>query len=260
MGSSIGGVIFPIMLNQLLAHGVEFGWAVRYTAFVVLAALIVANLVMTDRRAVGSRAAKPDIKKILGNAPYLLTVVGVFFVDLGITFPYFYLQLFSVTKGVDRNIAFYALAIINAASLPGRIIPNIIADRVGPYNVLVTCTVICGAIIFAMFGIKNIAGMVVFAVFYGFFSGAFLGLFAPAVASLSDAPSEIGVRLGIAYFLTGFGTLVGPPIDGALVGHELLELEWPGAIIFSAVTMLGGGFLLLVARQILVKRKGTQQV
>jgi hypothetical protein len=64
------------MLNQLLEHDVEFGWAVRYTAFVVLAALIVANLVMTDRRAVGSRAAKPDFKKILGNAPYLLTVVG----------------------------------------------------------------------------------------------------------------------------------------------------------------------------------------
>ncbi|KAK7029623.1 hypothetical protein VNI00_014321 [Paramarasmius palmivorus] len=76
-GSSIGGVIFPIMLNQLFEHGVDFGWAVRATAFVVLASLIIANLVMTDRRAVHDQsAAKPDLKKILGDAPYLLTIVG----------------------------------------------------------------------------------------------------------------------------------------------------------------------------------------
>jgi hypothetical protein len=121
----------------------------------------------------------------------------------------FYLQLFSIEKGIDPNIAFYSvrmciqlplasltryeqLAVMNAAALPGRILPNILADRYGPYNVLIPCTVMCAVLMFCMFAITTVTGMIVFAIFYGFFSGAFLSLFGPCIAILSKDPSEIG--------------------------------------------------------------------
>ena len=37
--------------------------------------------------------------------------------------------------------------------------------------VLVPCTFISGGLVWAMFGAKNIAGVIVFGILYGFFSG-----------------------------------------------------------------------------------------
>lgn len=47
-GSSLGGVIFPIMVTHLIPE-VGFGWAMRICAFLILALLIVANLTITMR-------------------------------------------------------------------------------------------------------------------------------------------------------------------------------------------------------------------
>ena len=64
------------------------------------------------------------------------------------------------------------IAIINAAALPGRIVPNLFVPRFGIFNVLAFCSVACFALMFAMFGTTSIASVTVFAILYGFFSGA----------------------------------------------------------------------------------------
>jgi hypothetical protein len=47
-GSSLGGVIFPIMVVHLIPE-VGFGWTMRICAFLILALLIFANLTVTSR-------------------------------------------------------------------------------------------------------------------------------------------------------------------------------------------------------------------
>jgi MFS family permease len=47
-GSSIGGVIYPILLNKLFPS-IGFGWTVRAAAFLTLAMLFVANLTIRTR-------------------------------------------------------------------------------------------------------------------------------------------------------------------------------------------------------------------
>jgi MFS family permease len=47
-GSSIGGVIFPIMLGHLVTK-VGFGWAMRICAFMILAFLIFGILTVHSR-------------------------------------------------------------------------------------------------------------------------------------------------------------------------------------------------------------------
>jgi MFS family permease len=47
-GSSLGGVIFPIMVSRLVVE-VGFGWAMRICAFLILGLLIVANLFIKSR-------------------------------------------------------------------------------------------------------------------------------------------------------------------------------------------------------------------
>ena len=47
-GSSLGGVIFPIMVVHLIPE-VGFGWTMRICAFLILALLVFANLTVTSR-------------------------------------------------------------------------------------------------------------------------------------------------------------------------------------------------------------------
>jgi len=257
-GSSLGGIIFPIMLNRLFKSSAGFKWGVRASAFIVLGMLLFANLLMKAKpRANGVERPKVDLKGIMTDKPYLISIVSVFIIDWGIFFPYFYFQLFSVLHNIDAQTAFYSIAILNAAAIPGRIIPNMLADYFGPYNVAIPCVISCGLLIFAMLGIKTVAGMVVLAILYGFMSGAILALTAPAFAVLSKGPEEVGIRFGIAFSLTAVGPLMGNPIDGALLGKTF---PWIKPITFSGVSILIGVIGLIITRQILVNRKGTQLV
>lgn len=43
--------------------------------------------------------------------------------------PFFYIQDYALKLGIDHDMAFYLLSIMNAASLFGRLVPNWLADR-----------------------------------------------------------------------------------------------------------------------------------
>ncbi|KAI0057037.1 MFS general substrate transporter [Artomyces pyxidatus] len=255
-GSSIGGIVFPIMLNQLFSSSVGFAWGVRASAFMVLGCLVAANFLMTPRAAVTSgKGPKPNIKSLLLDIPYLLAIVGGLVCFMGIFFPYFYLQLFSVLNGVDTNLAFYTISIMNAGSIPGRTLPNLFAGRYGVFNTCIITGSCCGVLILALFGIGSTAGAIVFAILYGFFSGAFMSILSPVLASLARNESEMGIRLGLAFFFSAIGALAGQPIVGSLLGPTF---SWFKAIIFSAVTTFAGISFTIASRQLLVRRKGTQ--
>lgn len=51
------------------------------------------------------------------------------------------LQVFAAVHGVDANLAFYCLSILNAASVFGRVLPNFLADYFGPANMLVSTAI-----------------------------------------------------------------------------------------------------------------------
>jgi len=259
IGSSLGSIFFPILLNQLFKHPlVGFKWGVRASAFLVLGLLVLANLLMSDKRPDLSSRPKLDMKYMMTDLPFLLSILACTLINMGIFFPYFYIQLFGVVHGVDENVAFYFLAILSAASLPGRLLPNIAADKFGPFNAMIPCVGIAGAMIFALYGTLEVGSMIGFCIIYGFFSGAYLSLVPPLVASLAKGPHEIGVRFGIAYALAGLGLLVGPPIEGQLIGTG--DFTWSKAIIFSGVTVLAGFALLIFVRSLQRNRKDTELV
>ncbi|KAG8725007.1 hypothetical protein FRC09_010211 [Ceratobasidium sp. 395] len=193
-GSSCGGMIFPIMLNKIIERA-GFAWGVRATAFVVLACLVAANLMMKTRlppKTNQNPAHKSDFKGVMTHGVFLLTVFGTFVSMLGIWYPIFYIQLFAVRHNLDQNLSFYALTILNAASILGRTIPNFISDRIGVFNVMIPCTTIAGILVFAMFGVKSSGALVVFSILYGFFSGSFFSLMSPMIVALARHVHEVG--------------------------------------------------------------------
>ncbi|EPS94262.1 hypothetical protein FOMPIDRAFT_130368 [Fomitopsis schrenkii] len=255
-GTSCGGIVYPIMLNQLIHHSpAGFPWAVRATGFLSLALLIIASCIITTRMPpkVHTSEAQINFKAVLTDWSYLTTVAGAFLILWGLFFPYFYLQLWSTLHGNSSTFSFYSIAILNAGSIAGRLIPNALADVAGRFNVICPIAFVSTILLFSMFGVKSIAAVTVFAILYGFFSGAIASLFPPLVAGMARHPSEVGLRIGFAYFLVSFAILTGSPIDGALLGEQR---HWANSIIFSGVVMLGGSIVLVLARYMFVRSRG----
>jgi len=258
-GSSTGGIVLPILINHLLVNK-GYIWAVRASGFFVLGACLIANLLLSSRYVPHHKtAATPSLLNLIRDWPYVVCIASVFFISLGQFFVFFYIQLFTETKGLSEILSFYTIAFINGASVFGRTLPNLLADKVGIFPVFLPTSVIAGAIVFAMYGLRTTAGIVIFCILYGFFSGAYISLLGPMFAAMADHPSEMGARMGLAFALVGVAALIGTPIDGALVGNGP-DYAWSKAIIFSAVVMLAGCAFGAFGGYLLGKKRGKRWV
>ncbi|OBZ76407.1 Riboflavin transporter MCH5 [Grifola frondosa] len=221
-GSSCGGVVYPIMLNKLINGRVGFAWGVRASAILTLGLLIISNVSMTTRTKhikdlADAAGHRKRIKEILNDGPFWMTTAAGFMAVLGLYIPYFYIQLFVKVNGLSPNLAFYSLAMMNTSSFFGRLILNYTADHIGPYTVICYVSVISAALVFVMFAATKTAGVILFTILYGFFSGGSASLLPVALASLSKDLSEVGLRIGVGFCVSAFGLLIGNPIAGALL-------------------------------------------
>jgi MFS family permease len=125
-GTSLGGIVHPIMLNQLIHGRIGFAWGVRISAFFNLVLLVLGNVLMTTRLPVrrekgGLRGRLRYWVEVFTDLPFLLSCLGSMFFSAGGFFPIFFLQLEAVRKGVSSTLAFYAVS----SFLTSRIITNI---------------------------------------------------------------------------------------------------------------------------------------
>jgi hypothetical protein len=61
---------------------------------------------------------------------------------------------------------------LNGASVLGRVIPNLLADKLGAFNVVFPCVFMSSILVFCTLAVEDAAGTMIFAILYGFFSGA----------------------------------------------------------------------------------------
>ncbi|PBK71219.1 MFS general substrate transporter, partial [Armillaria solidipes] len=228
---SVGGVIYPIILNKIFPReGLGFPWAVRFIAFINIAFLVVANLIMKPRcrQLRPTRKRTPvDMSQIIHDPPYWVTIVGY-------VVSHFYLQLFSETHGVDPSFLTWTLPILNAGAAVGRFMPNFLADK----YVIIPSGIISSGMLWALLGVRSVAGVALFGLVYGFVSGAFLTLASPAVAAFTRSPTldDIGLRIGISCFFIGLALLTGNPIAGAVLSSP--EYIWWRPLTFACVSSL----------------------
>ncbi|GAA5894922.1 MCT family MFS transporter [Sporobolomyces salmoneus] len=261
-GSSIGGIVFPIMLNKLFANReVGFTEGVRASGYLVAASFVIANLIMSPHpaRLIAQKPPLPPLRKIM-TLTFCLMTGGAFLLNWGLWMPLFYLQIFAQSKGVSANLSFYTLAIYNAGSVFGRTIPNLAADYLGPQNIQSFCCVGAGLVLYCLYACNTAAGIVIFAAVYGALSGGFVSLVSPAIISISDDISEIGLRQGVAFLIVAGGAVGGNPICGKLVGLGGGTDPFVSPIAFAATACLLGGIVTTAARFVRAKEKGTWRV
>ncbi|KAF9033448.1 MFS general substrate transporter [Hymenopellis radicata] len=259
----VGSVIYPIILNKFFGdERLGFAWGTRLLAFIDLVLLILANVLMKMRRKYNLPSPFPpqgssfaqSTTGVLRDVPFWLSAVGMFFIWWGVFIPYFYLQLFSKINGIDASFSAWAITILNAAATFGRFLPNFLADRYGTLNVFIPSAFLSGALLWALLSVRNTAGVVVFASFYGFFSGALFSLVFPAVATFGTM-NDIGLRIGFTALFMSVAALTGSPLAGALLAAP--DYVWWRPLVFGCACIMIGGVCNLFARQAMTRRKGT---
>ncbi|KAK9371160.1 monocarboxylate permease-like protein [Lipomyces kononenkoae] len=193
-GSSLGGVVFPLMVNHLLPK-IHFAWTMRICSFLILGLWAISVLTISSTLPHGRRPFKFVNYLRPFREPNFAILLGFCF--------FLYWGLF---------VTFNYLVFL------GRTVPNAIADKYGRFNVLIVMLLFTGILTLALWlpGRSN-AAIIVFATLFGISSGSCIGLSPPLLITIYP-PKEIGFRMGAALMIGSIGALTSPPIAGAIAG------------------------------------------
>lgn len=255
-GSSIGGIIYPIILYRLIDR-IGFAWSVRVVAFIALGTLLIPIAIMKMR----VKAPKPRALidwSAFTDVPFIVFVIATLIGFMGLSIVLFYLSYDAGERHVTgTKMSFYIVAIFNAGSTLGRIAPNALSDRTGPFNLLAPCAVITGVLMFCMIAVKSEAAIIVVALLVGFCSGVFIAMPPVCFIALIKDKSRIGTRVGMGFSIAALGLLIGGPAGGSILGTKD-PLNWAGlwsfggvsacvaGVVYAALRVARGGFKLNV--------------
>ena len=168
---------------------------------------------------------------------------------------FFYISYFGLESGfMNESLAFYLIPILNAASTFGRILPNLVADKIGPNNLMVPASLFSSIMAYLVLACTNTAGVVVLTALFGFFSGSFVSI-PPSIIVLLTPPNKrhmIGTRLGLFLTCSSFGVLLGGPVSGYILGSEL---DFHSTFVFGGTMLMGGFVFFFLTRMFAAKWK-----
>lgn len=239
-GGSIGSVLYPIVFERLQPQ-IGFPWTVRVMAFIALATLAISIATLRSRLPPSKKARALLDLSAFKNIPFVLFSSGMFLAFVGLYIPIFYIISWAqVHIRTERNLSFYMLSVLNGASVFGRIIPGLLADKFGaPLGLLTINCAIAGILAFVAIEVHDLGGLVVFAILYGFVAGGVVSLPGTVLASLAPSLDRVGTWMGMALCFAALGILIGNPIAGLII--NVPEDQFEGGFIFS------GSFIMAAA-------------
>lgn len=218
--------------------------ATRAIAYIALGTLLVSNVVIRVRSLPNQRRQIFDMAAWKEPA-FTTYVIGSLIVFLGTWTPFFYVEVYALQYGItSRELAFYLLPIITAGSILGRVGPNLLAARIGLFNVMIPCVLITGTLAFCFIPAKTKDSLIVVSCLYGFFSGSIVSIIPALGVSISPSRAVIGTRIGMACATIGLGMLAGTPISGAILSHHGFAATWA----FSGAVAILGACILMISR------------
>ncbi|KAK2032996.1 major facilitator superfamily transporter [Colletotrichum zoysiae] len=245
-GSSFGGIVYPVVFFQSVDR-VGFAWAVRIIGFIALATLMIPLFVMKARGKPGNPRSFIDWTAFR-DGRYMTFVAGTVFGSASVLILNTYISYFGQNRSLlDNAMSFYIVAVFNAASCVGRILPNFISDTFGPFNIFAPFMFITGAAALCMIAVQNEGGLIAMSIVLGFLSGVFPSMPPVCFARLTKDKSKLGTRMGMGYSMSSLGYLAGAPGAGAILG-TVAPLEWTGLWIYCGMASFASGSIYAAIR------------
>ncbi|CRG91665.1 hypothetical protein PISL3812_08715 [Talaromyces islandicus] len=154
--------------------------------------------------------------------------LGTSFQAAAYMIPVYFMSSYARTLGYSRAAGANIIALSDACNSGGKILIGFYADRLGSLNALLLSTLVSAVSTFGIYYVSiseldnNLHRMffLAFACIYGITAGAYVSLF-PAALMEQFGSVEFARVSGLLYMIRGIGTLVGTPLGGALVRHDM---------------------------------------
>jgi MFS family permease len=185
-GSSVGAVIFPIILRSTYPS-LGWQWSMRIMAFISAGLLVPAILCFTTFNKIyksstdGQSSPKSSTLNFTAfqSPAFCFVTAGIFMFEFVIFSISGLLPSISTRVGFTAENGYTLLSIVGAASTFGRVIPGIIGDKLGHFNVLLATlvfTIIFMGALLVPFGTKSATALYAWSAIWGFGSGSFLSI------------------------------------------------------------------------------------
>ncbi|KAM0646770.1 hypothetical protein ACHAO3_008408 [Verticillium nonalfalfae] len=267
--SCLGGVFFPLILQKIFPTW-GWVWSIRTLAFIVTALMVTGCLCLLPaarliRQAEASSVAGKKATSVLPNfkpfrsLPFSFTAIGFFLLEFAMFGINGLLPTFAIRAGFAENAGYTLIALTNGFSLLGRLLPGIVADYIGAFNVLlimVPFTSIFTAALFIPLTNSAVGPFYAFACFWGFGSGSWLSII-PLCIAKTCSPTNFGRYYGTATSMVSIAALTSISAAGQVLetfGHKaasglfLAVVVLGGISMYIAKSMLVGSFVKVTAR------------
>lgn len=257
IGSGIGGVIFPLMLQSLIP---QIGWAWSLRAFGLILFVLCGISVALCRSRVPPRNGQattwrdtlPSARIFLdGTGAMALTTAGAVLTDLAYFIPMTYIPSYYIARQHlssdaiftgTASFAYQLLAIANGSSCIGRLLAGHISDRLGRYNTMIISLFLCAISVLCFWlpdilipDLRNSGLLIGFVILFGCVSGSNVSLMPVCMGQLCET-QEFGRYYATCFSVVAFGALVSIPIAGALLD----TVDAPGKAKFWGVAVFTG--------------------
>ncbi|KAI1203666.1 putative MFS monocarboxylate transporter [Nemania serpens] len=242
-GSSIGGIVYPIMFRFLVPQ-IGFPWTVRSIGFVVFGLYLISYLVLVRPQAKKAGRRSFD-RTAFVDGPFMTLCVASLFSAIAFYIPLLYLPLFTEIRipSIDPNLTLDLLPILNGASVVSRLLAGFAAAIFGPTETITVSLIFGSILLFSWIAVDTIAGTVVWSVFWGMISGILVSLPGAFIPLFCPSLSVLGTRSGMYWIWVGLGILIGSPIAGAIFDFTSTATNYWRLQVFAGIFMLGAAAL-----------------
>ncbi|KAF1914236.1 major facilitator superfamily domain-containing protein [Ampelomyces quisqualis] len=269
-GASTGGILFPLIAKYtIISLGVgKTLWIISgVVSFLSILILLLAHSGVKRKPSSASTSTTGSNTKMafvewraFTDPSYALYTASMFFTFLGLWIPFFYVREFGATAlQIPKSMSFIILIVLNAAGIPGRIVPALLADRcIGTINTYILTLVLTSATLLCWPLVETRTSMTPWSIAYGFCAGGASSLLQAGLTSLNNEPHKTGIKIGMAFSVVGFASLVGGPVGGVLIraGQQTRRKgtdAYVWMMVFTGIIVLLGCGILCLAR---VAKKG----
>jgi MFS family permease len=211
-GSGVGTFIMAPLVDFLVRTG---GWrsAMRWLALIIFGVLMIVSLILVPGPGKQAAPGKLHLRSLFAIGAFRRIYLGHALSGFAFMVPFVYLVPFAVEKGIDTRTAAWLLAIMGISGVAGRVVLGTIGDRYGAVATITATT--AGMAVGHLFwtGGSALSWLIVVAVVYGWFAGAYAAL-VPAVAAQYLGLEDFASVIGGIYGAAGTGMLLAPPLVG----------------------------------------------
>lgn len=174
---------------------IGFGWTVRVLGFVSLFLGIVIIATMKNKLP-PRKPRRPFDLTFFRDGPLTFYACCLLCICISAYVPVYYIGGYSLFyKITDSNLAFYLVPILQGSNIVGRLVPNFFADKIGPINMAIPSMTAASILTFAWIGIRNEAGLLVYAILYGLCFGIMQSIPPIGIVGLVSDMSTLGSKL-----------------------------------------------------------------